>query len=463
MPLIDLSGIRVADALQVDWPEVDAIIGNPPFLGGGQLRGSLGGDYVEWLKSTFHAGVRDLCTYWFRKANDHLKPGQRAGLVGTNSISQNMGREASLDYIVANHGVITDAVSSEKWPGDAKVHVSIVNWVKSPGVAKLSYELDTRQVRAIGTDLREAVESTWRVERLAANANHCFEGPSPKSKGLLVDSPTASALLRRTDADYSDVVRPFLTASDITDDSEQLPSRWAIDFGLRSLESSLAWPGAMEIVRRLVKPEREHNNRKSYRDLWWLFAEPRRGMRKALEGLPRYIAIARHGKRVSVTWVEAADLASDATNVFAFDDDYSMGILMSRAHDAWAWARSSTLETRLRYTPTTVFETFPWPCPVSDVARSKVTSAASALYARRSELCLEHSLGLTKLYNLMDDGAFIDLAALHKTLDVAVAAAYGWPSNVAQHPEELVARLTELNRQITQGERPYNPFGVSVP
>ena len=140
-----------------------------------------------------------------------------------------------------------------------------------------------------------------------------------------------------------------------------------------------------------------------------------------------------------------------------------MGILLSRTHDAWAWAwawaQSSTLETRLRYTPTTVFETFPWPDPVTEAARERVAAAASALYARRSELCLEHNLGLTKLYNLMDDGAFIDLAALHKSLDVAVAAAYGWPAGVAQDAAELVRRLTELNRQISEGERSYNPFG----
>ena len=136
-----------------------------------------------------------------------------------------------------------------------------------------------------------------------------------------------------------------------------------------------------------------------------------------------------------------------------------MGILLSRTHDAWAWAQSSTLETRLRYTPTSVFETFPWPDPVTEAGRERVAAAASALYARRSELCIEHNLGLTKLYNLMDDGAFIDLAALHKSLDVAVAAAYGWPAGVAQDAAELVRRLTELNRQISEGERPYNPFG----
>jgi len=176
--------------------------------------------------------------------------------------------------------------------------------------------------------------------------------------------------------------------------------------------------------------------------------------------LPRTAIATRTGKRLFLTWQAPDTLPSDANVVFAFDDDYSMGILLSKTHDAWAWAQSSTLETRLRYTPTTVFETFPWPDPVTDDQRQAVATAASALYARRSELCLEHNMGLTALYNLMDDGGFTDLAALHKKLDVAVAAAYGWPASIAQNPAELVARLTALNREIVEGDRHYNPFAT---
>ncbi|MFJ6113793.1 DNA methyltransferase [Agrococcus sediminis] len=144
LPLQDLSAIRAADALQVEWPETDAIIGNPPFLGSQHLRGTLGDDYVEWLSKRFRVGIKDLCVYWFRKAIDHMKPGQRAGLVGTNSISQNRARSASLDYVVAQGGVITDAVSSQKWPGEAKVHVSIANWVKKPTSSPETFKLDHR-------------------------------------------------------------------------------------------------------------------------------------------------------------------------------------------------------------------------------------------------------------------------------------------------------------------------------
>ncbi len=462
LPLVDLSGIQRADALRAEWPEVDAIIGNPPFLGAGQIRGNLGGDYVEWLKKAFKTGVRDLCTYWFRIAHDHLKPGERAGLVGTNSISQNTGREASLDYIVQHGGIITDAVSSQKWPGDAKVHVSIVNWVKQPAFVPTEFDLDGKSVPGITTSLRPGAGGEWKPQRLGANRGWCFEGPSPKAKGLLIDAATAERLLAKSDAPYADVVRPYLTANDITESPSFKPSRWTIDFGLRTLEECLKYPAALEIVRTKVRPERAKNPRKSYREKWWIYAEPRTAMRKKLLGLSGYLAVAGHSKRLVIVRVDTWTLGSNATDVFAFDDDYSMGILLSRAHDAWAWAQSSTLETRLRYTPTTVFETFPWPDPVAAAQREAVASASAALYERRSALCLEHNLGLTKLYNLMDDGAFTDLAALHRRLDEAVVAAYGWPASVAQDAPKLVRRLTELNREISEGTREYHPFASTT-
>lgn len=456
LPLVDLSGIRSADALATEWPEVEAIIGNPPFLGSQLLRRGLGGHYVEWLSSKFGVGVRDLCVYWFRKAHDVLKPGQRAGLVGTNSVSQNRARDASLDYIVENSGVITDAVSSQRWPGDAKVHVSIVNWVKQPSTEPDEFTLDGDVVDGITSSLRAGGSDGWAPVRLPQNSGRCFQGPIPVGTGFIITGDRAQSLLE--DDEYRDVVRPYLTSSDIAERRLQDPSRWIIDFGQRPLEKAVAYPEALRIVRDEVKPVRDSVRREGHRRNWWLFGEARVGMRKALAPLQHYLAVGRHGKRMFIAKVEPWTMASDATNVFAFDDDYSMGILLSRAHDAWAWAQSSTLETRLRYTPTSVFETFPWPDSVDAAARERVADAASALYARRSELCIEHDLGLTRLYNLMNDGAFTDLSALHKQLDTAVAAAYGWPASVAQDGPELVARLTELNRQIAQGEREYSPF-----
>src|SRR5665648_110334 len=353
LPLVDLSTIQAADALRVPWPETDAIIGNPPFLGSQHVRGTLGGPYVDWLKREFGVGVKDICTYWFRRAQEHLKPGQRAGLVGTNSVSQNRARGVSLDYIAANGGVITDAVSSEKWPGDAKVHVSLVNWVKEPPTPPATFTLDGEQVAGITTSLRAAETQGWTPVPLPANKGRCFQGPIPVGAGFIVGEDEARALLARPDAPYRDVVRPYLTASDIADSPGQRPSRWIIDFAQMPLERARQWALAFQIVRERVRPFRETVRREGHRTRWWQFGEPRVGMRKALAPLTRYGAVGRHGKRMAIAWVEPSTMASDATNVFAVDDDYSMGILLSRVHEAWAWARSSTLKGDLRYTPST--------------------------------------------------------------------------------------------------------------
>jgi len=342
------------------------------------------------------------------------------------------------------------------------VHVSLVNWVKQPTEPVELFALDGEIVGGITSSLREGSVDDWKPQPLAANRDRCFQGPIPVGKGFIVSEAEAQGMLADDSADYTQVVRPFLTSDDIASRPDQSPSRWIIDFAQLGLENAARFPRALAIVRERVKPFRETVRREGHRLKWWQYGEPRVGLRKATAPLSRAIAVGAHAKRLNLTWLAPRTLANNANMVFAFDDDYSMGILLSKTHDAWAWAQSSTLETRLRYTPTTVFETFPWPDPVTDDQRQAVASAASALYARRSELCLEHQLGLTALYNLMDDGGFTDLAALHKKLDVAVATAYGWPASVAQNPAELVTRLTALNREIVEGGRPYNPFGETL-
>jgi hypothetical protein len=129
--------------------------------------------------------------------------------------------------------------------------------------------------------------------------------------------------------------------------------------------------------------------------------------------------------------------------------------LTSRVHTDWARAQGSTLEDRIRYTPQTSFGTFPWPSG----NRDEVADVARRLYARRSEICADRQIGLTKLYNQVDDGAWADLRDLHRELDEAVAAAYGWPRHVAHDPDESNRRLLELNQAIAAGKVDYRPFG----
>ncbi len=456
LPLADLSGIRRADALRVEWDEANAIIGNPPYHGSQNLRKILDEDYVEWLKDHFDAGLKDLCVYWYRRAADQMRPGDRAGLVGTNSISQNRARGASLNYVVEKGGVITDAVSRQKWPGEAIVNVSIVNWVQQPDAPPEHFVLDGEPAEGINTRLRESKLAIEEYEPLSANKGRSFQGPIPAGSFYL-EPEEAEGILARDDANYSEVVRPYLIGDDITEEPEQQPRRFIIDFGMRTLEMAMHFPEALRLARERVKPTRDKNNREAYRRYWWRFAEPRPKMREVIEPLPHYIAGNRIGKRFLFCWADALVCPSDLTIVFAFDDDYSIGVLMSSIHGAWAHSESSTLEDRPRYTPTSCFETFPWPQP-DDAVRSGIGAIAKDLIECRQAICVENEIGLTDLYNRVDENAWSELSDLHRQLDEAVARAYDWDRAVAHDPLEIKARLAELHARIVDGV-PYEPFG----
>ena len=457
LPLANLAGIRRADALKVEWPPADAIVGNPPYHGSQQIRSELGDDYAEWLSREFGIGLKDYAVYWFRKAHEALRPGGRAGLVATNSISQNRNREPSLEWIVVNGGVIVNAVSKRPWSGEAVVNVSIVNWAKELAEAPTRFVLDDQDVAGITPALRAVGHDVSLAPRLPANAGRAFQGPIPAGAGFVLREDEEKLLFAHDEPDYSEVVRPYLIGEDVADDPQQRPRRWIIDFDKLPLEQASRWPAALEIVRERVKPERDQANREPNRTFWWQFERPRMGMRRALAPLPRFIAANRIGKRILFTWQQPPTCPSDLVVVFAFDDDYSMGVLCSRVHRDWARAQSSTLRVDIRYTPTSAFETFPWPQPSAET-RETIAGAARAVIARRQEICIEREIGLTRLYNEVDDGAYRDLRDLHRRLDEAVAAAYGWPASAAHDPAESNRRLLDLNARIAAGEVEYRPF-----
>lgn len=452
LPLADLSGIRQADALRSTWPQADAVVGNPPFHGDRNLRSLFGDDYVSWLRDEFGTGVRDYCVYWFRKAHDHLEDGGRAGLVGTNSISQNRGRDASLNYVVEHGGVITDAVSTQDWPGAASVDVSIVNWIKCPPSLPEQAFLDGEDVDGIDTALRASTLPIADVPALAENRGIAFQGFLPGAH-YDVTVEEGERLLSLTDADYSVVVRPYLDGRDITASPEQQPGRYVIDFGQMPLEEAMAFPAALNVVREQAKEAREASNSYSRNPHWWQFLWPRPEFRRAVIGRSRFITGTATSKRILFCWCAVEWRPSNSTNVFALDDDYAMGVLTSKVHGEWAQARSSTLEDRIRYTPSSAFETFPWPPAPTDAQRTAVGDHCASLLARRSDLCTTNAIGLTTLYNMVDDGAFADLSALHHELDMAVAAAYGWESigDAAERNRALLA----LNGAIQNGEVEY--------
>ncbi|GAA4851554.1 DNA methyltransferase [Pseudonocardia benzenivorans] len=454
LPLINLSGIRVADAVFSEWPDVDCIVGNPPFLGDRLIRRAHGADYIERLKRIFNVGVVDYSAYWFRRAQDQLVDGQRAGFVSTNTLRENKHRLASLDYILQTGGTITDAVSSQKWPGEARVHVSITNWIKGNADSTAKFTLDGAIVEGITSQLRQG---STRAEppTLPANRGVSFIGCQPSGSGFLLSDSEAAALI---EAGEADVVRRYLTSDDLTDSIAAEPRRWIIDFGTMALEDAMKYPKALTKIRKDVKPERDVNNQRHFARLWWQFAWPRPKMREALSGRSRFIVCTLTGKRFLVSWASKEWCPSNLVGVFSLDDDYSIGVLLSRAHRAWAWHRSSTFETRLRYTPSTAFETFPWPTSPDGTSKERVADAARALLAERSRISNEYKIGLTTLYNRMDEGAFDNLRRLQSSLDEAVVGCYSWEKAAAYSDDIVVMNLLALNEQVSQGNLPYSPF-----
>ena len=169
--------------------KADAIIGNPPFLGGKQMRLNFGDDYIKRVFARF-PDVKDsvdFCAYWFRLAHDHICENGRVGLVATNSISQGKSRTAALDYVSQNNGYIYDAISTQVWSGEAKVHVSIVNWSREEPKISL---LDGVEVAHINSSLKATIDVS-QANRLQANLNHCFAGITPVGMGFIIPSEQA--------------------------------------------------------------------------------------------------------------------------------------------------------------------------------------------------------------------------------------------------------------------------------
>jgi hypothetical protein len=458
LPLGDLDRIQAGDALRMPWPQSNAIVSNPPFHGDRNLRGLLGDDYIEWLKEEFGCGVKDHCVYWFRKAHDHLKPGQRAGMVGTNSISQNRARGASLNYIVENGGVITEAISSQDWPGVANVDVSIVNWIKAPEQDSAPV-LDGQLVDGIDTALRPSTIPIADVPQLDANRGFAFQGFLPGAK-FDISIEEAEQVLARTDAPYAEVVLPYLDGRDIARTIDQRPTRYTVDFGQMSLEEAMRYPAALDLIRGQAKDAREESNSYSRNPRWWQFLWPRPDFRKKVQGLSRFIAGSATAKRIFFLWCEPTWRPSNSTNMFAFDGDYQMAVLNSSIHTEWARGRSSTLEDRIRYTPSSAFETFPWPRIDTDSAGA-IGKAGCALLSRRQAICTEERIGLTDLYNRHEEGAWADLGELRRELDTAVLSAYGWDDLEVGDSAAINQRLFALNREISAGGLEYEgPTGT---
>ena len=451
------------------WPAVDVIVGNPPFLGGFKMRGELGDEYIEGLHNQYKGRViasADLVMYWFEKAREQLEQGKvkRIGLLSTNSIRGGANREVLKR--IKDTGDIFMAWSDREWILEgAAVRVSMVGFDKGLQEEKT---LDGLPVANINPDLSATVDITV-AHRLAQNSNLCFEG-TKKAGGFDIPEKAAQNLLQ-DDERNSDVVRLWVNGSDIVRSPRNM---WIIDFNMMSYDEAKTYTLPMAYVEEHIKPKRLTNRDKFSRENWWLHQAPRPKMREAMSdaGISRYICTPRVAKHRIFVWLDVTVLPDSATVAFARDDDYFFGVLHSKLHEVWSLRMGTSLEDRPRYTPTTTFQTFPFPWPPGkedqpSAAYQAISRAAKQLNAERHAWLNPEGVGgralkertLTNLYNALQvfrglDSMKVKAAAadfaprldeLHQALDVAVCAAYGWGPALLDDDEEILRRLLALN------------------
>ncbi|MFM6219158.1 MAG: class I SAM-dependent DNA methyltransferase, partial [Dolichospermum sp.] len=393
LPLDTLdNNILCQDALFSEWPQANAIIGNPPFLGGYRIRQELGDDYAEKVFNKFSdiKAQIDFSCYWFRLAHENIINDGRVGLVATNSISQGKNRTVSLDYITQNGGYINEAISTQIWSGEANVYVSIVNWSKIK--PQICY-LDDCRVKKITSSLTSTIDVSSTI-RLKANLNKSFVGVQPNGKGFFVNEEQTQTWIKAYFKNQ-DVLKQSISAQDLTDNPHGKPERWIIDFQNMSIEEVSEYKLPLEYVKTNVKPERETNRETVMREKWWRFKRTNEAMRSALSTLPFYFIVPRHSKWFIFIPGKSDWLPADSTTVIASDDFYILGILTSNIHRVWVKAQSSTLEDRTRYTHNTCFETFPFPQTVDIKLVQQIRTKTEELHEYRSQQMETKQWGIT--------------------------------------------------------------------
>jgi hypothetical protein len=346
------------------WPAAEVIIGNPPFLGSKILRAELGDSYIGKLHQLY-VGVMsresDLVCYWFEKARKQIAFNQadRAGLLATNSIRGGANREV-LQRINESGGIFM-AWSDRPWVLDgAAVRVSMIGF--DGGIQK-ERQLDGRSVANINPDLTSTADLTVAAN-LPENHKLAFMGDT-KQGPFDIEWTVAQKMLAASDnpngKSNRDVIRPWFNGLDVT---RRPRNMWIIDFGVdMTQEQAAQYLLPFAHVEKHVKEQRDRDERDWYRSEWWLHYAPRPALRKAIAPLQRYIGTARVAKHRLFVWLNTEILPDSQIIAFARDDDYFFGVLHSRPHELWALRMGTSLEDRPRYTPTTTFETYPFPWP----------------------------------------------------------------------------------------------------
>ena len=482
------------------WPEAEFIVGNPPFIGGKDLRAELGDGYAEalWKSRAKKTDSIDFVMYWWDMAATILLAKgsklRRFGFITTNSITQTFSRRVIERHLGAKAPLsLVFAVPDHPWlKQSGKAAVRIAMTVADRGaqegvLAEVTHEealetdaplvtLDARSGRING-DLTIGVDLSI-ARGLQSNEAICSPGVKLHGDGFIVTPQRAIALGLGKEPGLEKHIRQYRNGRDLTGTPRGV---MVIDlFGLGEADVRKRFPAVYQHLLLTVKAQRDEQREKSptadaiaYADRWWVFGKPREVLRPALEGLPRYIATVETAKHRFFQFLEAAVLPDNMLVAIASSDAYDLGVLSSQLHSTWCLAQGGTLEDRPRYNKSRCFDPFPFPA-ATDAHKAIIRDLAEELDALRKRVLDQHDvLTMTKLYNvrerlkglergegkpldesekaILDAGCVSTIHDLHERIDDAVAEAYGWPRDLAD--ADVLARLVALNRERAEEER----------
>ena len=483
---------RYINPRQAQWPAVNFIVGNPPFIGNKRMRDALGGGYADALRAAWPEVPEssDFVMYWWHKAAETVRHGraERFGLITTNSLTMIFNRRViesqqdatpplSLVFAVPDHPWVDSADGAA-----VRISMSVGVSGKADGTLLTSaYEAEAAngEVAVTFESCQGIIHSNLRVganlskaKKLSANIGLSFMGMIPLGAGFWIDSARASLLGLGTVVGFEKHVRRYLNGKDLTGTPRGV---LALDFyGLTHDELRERFPAAYQWLYDEVKPLRDQNNRPSRRKNWWLWGESVPKFRKAVHGLTRYIGTTETAKHRTFSFIEANVLPDQKIRAIASDDALLLGILSSQVHVQWTLATGGTLEDRPVYNNTRCFEPFPFPSEdigLTQHLSDRIRKLAEQLDTHRKAQQVAYSdVTLTSLYNVLDKlragdaltskdksvnehGLVGVLRSLHDELDAAVLAAYGWGDlSLPADTDVLLLRLVELNTKRANEE-----------
>ncbi|MCA3726706.1 MAG: class I SAM-dependent DNA methyltransferase, partial [Phenylobacterium sp.] len=473
-----------------DWPEAEFIVGNPPFIGGKDLRSRMEPGYAEalWAAHKDMNDSADFVMYWWDRAAEILgrkkSKTRRIGFVTTNSISQPFQRRVMERHLNAKAPIsLTFAVPDHPWTKASKdsaaVRISMTVaqagsregqlWevVQESGLDTDEPSLAFKVIPGhINSDLSAGVDVT-KAAALRANEGLCSPGVKLHGSGFIVTPDEAERLGLGRRPGLEQHVRPYRNGRDLTSRPRGV---MVIDlFGLGEAEVRQSYPEIYQHLILSVKPERDLNNRAVYRENWWIFGEPRRELRPALEELVRYVVTIETSKHRTFQFLDTETIPDNMLVVVATDDAAVLAILSSRLHTTWAQILGGWLGygNDPRYTKSRCFDPFPFPDPDENL-KAQLRALGEELDATRKRVQAEHpDLTLTGLYNVLEKiragaaltpadedfrqrGLVLILKELHDQIDAATAQAYGWPVDLTD--EEILERLVALNAERAREE-----------